>query len=121
VQGDKFERSDSNVPKRKEFYDRINNWIFGLGIEQVGDFTDSLFKLVEITEAKTLSDLRNVKGNEAAKKFHTVMSEYNKMGEETKKVFWEISVFMVEMIARDHQERTNRWKALDKVRRHMEH
>jgi hypothetical protein len=121
VQGDKFERSDSNVPKRKEFYDRINKWIFGLEIEQVGDFIDSLFKLVEITEAKTLSDLKNVKGSEAAKKFHTVMSEYNKMGDETKKVFWEISVFMVEMLARDHQERTSRWKVLDKVRQRMEH
>lgn len=69
VEGDHFERSESQQPKRKELYDRINNWIFALEIEQVGDFIDSLFKMIEITEAKTLTDLKNVKGGEVAKSF----------------------------------------------------
>jgi hypothetical protein len=121
VEGDHFERSDSKIPKRKSLYDKINNWIFDLGIEQVGEFTDSLFKLIEITEAKTLTDLKNVKGSEMAKKAHSVMQEYNGMNEETKRVFWEISVYMVEVLAKDRQERTSRWKILDKIKEHMEH
>ena len=55
VEGDHFERSEEQIPKRKELYDRINQWIFALGIEQVGDFIDSLFKIIEVTEAKTLT------------------------------------------------------------------
>lgn len=61
VEGDHFERSQAQQPKRKELYDRINNWIFALEIGG-GDFIESLFKMIEITEAKTLTDLKNVKG-----------------------------------------------------------
>jgi hypothetical protein len=121
VQGDRFERSDSNVPKRKEFYDRINNWIYSLDIEQVGDFIDNLFKMIEITEAKTITDLKNVKGSDMPKRLRSVMVKYNKMNDETKKVFWEISMFMVELLARDRQEKNNRWKMLDKMKTHLEH
>jgi hypothetical protein len=121
VEGDRFERSESKVPKRKDLYDRINKWIFEYEKEQVGDFIDSLFKMVEITEAKTITELKKVKGNEMARKIRSLMQEYNKMNDETKRIFWEINMFMVEMIARDRQERTNRSKILDKLRQHMEH
>jgi hypothetical protein len=120
VEGDHFERSDTQTPKRKDLYDRINNWIFGLDKEQLGEFIDSLFKLIEITEAKTLTDLKNVKGGEAAKKAHSIMQEYNGMNDETKHVFWEISIYMIEVLARDRQERTSRWKVIDRMRQHME-
>ena len=121
VEGDRFERAEVQVPKRKELYDRINNWIFALGIEQVGDFIESLFKLVEITEAKTLTDLKNVKGGERAKKLHSMMLEYAGMNDETKQIFWEISGFMIEVLARDQQERISRWKMIEKVRQRLEH
>ncbi len=121
VEKDAFERAAQPVPKRKELYDRINNWIFGLETKQVGEFIDSLFKLIEITQAKTLTDLKNVKGGEFAKKLHPIMQEYVKMNDETKKVFWEISVFMIEMLVFDRQERVGRWKMLDKIHQHMEH
>lgn len=121
VEGDRFERTELQIPKRKELYDRINNWIFALGIEQVGDFIESLFKIVEITEAKTLTDLKNVKGGEIAKKLHSIMQEYSGMNDETKQMFWEISRFMIEVLARDQQERISRWKTIDKVRQRLEH
>lgn len=121
VEGDHFERSQAQQPKRKELYDRINNWIFALEIEQVGDFIESLFKMIEITEAKTLTDLKNVKGGEIAKKLHTMIQEYAGMNEETKQVFWEIGGFMIEVLAKDQQERIRRWKAFEKVRQRMEH
>ena len=121
VEGDRFERAEVQVPKHKELYDRINNWIFALGIEQVGDFIESLFKLVEITEAKTLTDLKNVKGGERAKKLHSMMLEYAGMNDETKQIFWEISGFMIEVLARDQQERISRWKMIEKVRQRLEH
>ena len=121
IEGDRFERSKVQKPKRKELYDRINNWIFVLGVEQVGDFIDSLFKMIEITEAKTLTDLKNVKGGEMAKRLYTIMQEYSGMNDETKQIFWEISVFMVEILARDQQERISRWKVIDKMRLRMEH
>lgn len=121
VEGDHFERTKEQIPKRKELYDRINNWIFGLEIERVGDFIDSLFKLIEITEAKTLTDLKNVKGGEFAKKFYSFMQEYKEMNDETKKVFWELSVFMVEVLARDKQESVSKWKIAEKMKQRMEH
>ena len=121
VEGDHFERSEEQIPKRKELYDRINQWIFALEIEQVGDFIDSLFKIIEVTEAKTLTDLKNVKGGEFAKKLHSIMHEYTKMNDETKQIFWEISRFLVEVLVCDQQERMGRWKRIDKVRQRIEH
>ncbi len=121
VEGDRFERADQQQPKRKALYDRINDWIFALEIEQVGNFIDSLFKMIEITEAKTLTDLKNVKGGEVAKKPHTIMQEYSGMNDETKQVFWEVGGFMIEVLARDQQERMRRWKAVDRIRQRMEH
>lgn len=49
------------------------------------------------------------------------MQEYSDMNDETKQIFWEISVFMVEVLARDRQERIRRWKAVDRIRQRMEH
>lgn len=121
VEGDHFERSQVQQPKRKALYDRINNWIFALEIEQVGDFIESLFRMIEITEAKTLTDLKNVKGGEIAKKLHTMIQEYAGMNEDTKQVFWEIGGFMIEMLAKDQQERIRRWKTFEKIRQRVEH
>ena len=77
--------------------------------------------MIEITEAKTLTDLKNVKGGEFAKKLHTIMQEYSSMNEETKHVFWEIGGFMIEVLAKDQQEQIGRWKTFDKIRHRIEH
>lgn len=121
VNGDRFERANEPIPKRKALYDRINNWIFGLEIAQVGEFIDGLFKMIEATEAKTLTDLKNVKGGDFARKAHSIIQEYSSMNDETKRVFWEISVFMIEVLVQDRQERVRRWKMVDKMRQRMEH
>lgn len=120
VEGDHFERAQNQVPKRKELYDRINKWIFELDSEHVGDFIDALFRLIEVTEARTLTDLKG-KGNEMPKMMHVMMQEYTKISDETKRIFWEISLFMVEVMAADQQERMRRWKAIDKIRQRLEH
>lgn len=120
VEGDCFQRAQNQVPKRKELYDRINKWIFELDSERVGDFIDALFRLIEITEARTLTDLKGI-GNEAPKKMHVLMQEYTQINDETKRVFWEVSLFMVEVMAADQQERMRRWKAIDKIRQRLEH
>ena len=49
------------------------------------------------------------------------MHEYTKMNDETKQIFWEISRFLVEVLACDQQERLGRWKRIDKVRQRIEH
>lgn len=121
IEGDRFERADEQTPERKELYDRINKWIFALGIEQVGDFIDSLFKMIEITEAKTLTDLKNVTGAEFARKLHPIMQEYSGMNDDTKQVFWEISRYVIEILTKDQRERIRRWKTIDKIRQKMEH
>lgn len=120
VEGDHFLRANASVPKRKELYDRINQWIFALGREQVGDFLENLFKLVEITEASTLSDLKTVT-SDFPKKVHSIRHAYLQMNEETKRVFWEISMFMVEVVAADQQERIRKSKVIDRMRQHIEH
>lgn len=120
VEDDHFERADNQVPKRKQLYDKINKWIFELDSERVGEFIDELFRLIEITEARTLTDLKEV-GNEIPKKVYEMMQEYSHISDETKRVFWEISLFMVEVMAADQQERIRRWKAIDKIRQRLEH
>ncbi len=119
VEGDRFERAEDQVPKRKELYDRINNWIYALDKERVGAFIDALFRLIEVTEARTLTDLKELSG-ELPKKMHDLVQEYAQINEETKHTFWEISLFMVEVIVADQQERVSRWKAIDKIRQRLE-
>lgn len=120
VEGDHFERTENQTPKRKELYDRINNWIYALDRERVGVFIDELFKLVEITEARTLTDLKDISG-ELPKKMYELVQKYAQVSDETKHTFWEISLFMVEVLAADQQERVRRWKAVDKIRQRLEH
>ena len=43
------------------------------------------------------------------------------MNDETKQVFWEVGGFMIEVLARDQQERMRRWKVVDRIRQRMEH
>ena len=120
MEGDRFERAENQVPKRKELYDRINNWIYALDRERVGAFIDDLFRLIEVTEARTLTDLKELSG-EMPKKLHELAQEYAQISEETKHTFWEISLFLVEVLVADQQERVSRWKAIDKIRQRLEH
>ncbi|MBD5451032.1 MAG: DUF2974 domain-containing protein [Lachnospiraceae bacterium] len=120
VVGDRFERTKEQVPKRKGLYDRINYWIYALDRERVGAFLDALFSLAEITEARTLTDLKEI-GTELPKFMPTMMQEYSRIDSDTKHVFWEISLFMVEVMAADQQERVRRWKAIEKIRQRLEH
>lgn len=120
VSGDCFERSENQVPKRKELYDRINNWIYALDRERVGAFIDELFRLIEVTEARTLTDLKELSG-EMPKKLHELAQEYAQISGETKHTFWEISLFLVEVLVADQQERVSRWKAIEKIRQRLEH
>lgn len=120
VEGDRFERTQNQVPKRKELYDRINKWIFELDSERVGDFIDALFRLIEATEARTLTELKS-KSNDKPKKMHAVIQQYSQISDETKRMFWEISLFFVEVMAADRQEQMRRWKTIEKIRQHLEH
>ena len=87
--------------------------------EQVDNFTENLFKLIEITEASTLTDLKTVMPD-APKKLHSIGIEYRKMDEKTKHIFWEISVFIMEVAAQDQQDRIKKSKTLEKIRQHIE-
>lgn len=120
VEGDHFLRAQETVHARKELYDRINRWIFALEREQVGDFLENLFRLVEITEASTLTDLKTVSAD-FPQKLHSIRQAYRKMNEETKRMFWEISRFMAEVIAADQQERIRKSRLIDRMRQHVEH
>lgn len=120
VEGDRFERAAEHVPGRKELYERINSWILDIEPERVGDFIESFFKILEITGARTLTDLKNVKGGEFAKKIYTIMQEYSGMEDGTKQVFREMCRFILEVLAYDKRERIVHWDKIDKIRQRME-
>ena len=120
VEGDQFLRAQSCVPQRKALYDRINQWIFAMEKEQVAAFIESLFQLVELTEMNALSDIKTV-WTDFPKKAHSIIVAYSKMNEETKQIFWETGVFMIEMAAADQQERIRKSKMAEKIRQRMEH
>lgn len=119
VEGDRFERADEQAPKRKELYDRINKWIYALDGERFGGFIDGIFSLVELTEARTLTDLKEI-GKEIPKIMPVMMQEYSQMNDDAKHMFWEMSLFMVEIMAADRKEAVRRWKLIDKIRQRIE-
>lgn len=119
VEEDHFVRVESNVPERKILYDRMNQWIYGLGKERVGAFLDNLFSIIEITEAETLTDLRTPTP-ERLKKTKLVRNAYRDMDEETKSILWEMTIMVAELLAKDQHERIQKWKLIERTRSRMD-
>lgn len=119
VEGDSFVRAQSNVPERKELYDRMNQWIYGLEREKVGDFLDNLFGMIAVTEAETLTDLRTP-SPERLKKMRLVREAYHEMDEEMKGILWEMTIMVAELLAKDQHERIQRWKLIERTRSRMD-
>ncbi len=119
VMGDAFERSSEPSPKRKELYDKINSWILSLDRERAGEFIDALFGMIELTEASTLTQLKEI-GGDMPQKLRNVMHMYAHLDSDTKHVFWEFGRFLAEVLAADSGERMRRGKAIDKIRQRIE-
>ncbi|MBQ5849654.1 MAG: DUF2974 domain-containing protein [Lachnospiraceae bacterium] len=119
VNCDAFVRIDDFQQPREKLYENINNWIFNMDREQVGNFLDSLFKLVEITEIRTLSEVKSL-SSDFSKKIHSMTASYMKFDSETKQIFWEMALFLAEVVARDQHERIGNWKMLEKIRAKIE-
>ena len=115
VEGDRFLRSEEKVHKRKSLYDKVNNWILAMDKETLIGFLDNLFRMVEITEARTLTDLREGIPD-FTKKANLIKNTYKKMDEDTKQKFWDIGIFMIEVMAADQQERMRQWKVINNLR-----
>ena len=119
VDGDHFERAKEAEPVRKALYERINQWIFAMSREEVDAFIENLFRIVEITEAKTLTELKTVMPD-FPKKLRSIGLEYKNMDEKTKQIFWDISVFVAEVAAADQQERIRQSKMIEKIRQKLD-
>lgn len=119
IEGDCFVRAQSNVPKRMNLYDRMNQWIYELGREKVESFLDNLFRLVEITEVETLSELKTP-SPELLKKSKIVRNAYHDMDEETKVILWEMAIMVAELLAKDQHERIQKWKLIERTRSRMD-
>lgn len=115
VEGDRFLRSEEKVHKRKSLYDKVNNWILAMDKETLIGFLDNLFRMVEITEAKTLTDLKEGIPD-FTKKANLIKNTYKEMDEDTKQKFWDIGIFMIEVMAADQQERMRQWKIINNLR-----
>ena len=90
----------------------MNEWLLSMDKEQIGSFLESLFKLFEVTQAQTLTELTT----DALKNSINIWNAYKDMDSETKGILWELCVFLVQLAARDHQERIRSWKLLDRLR-----
>ena len=119
IEGDCFVRAQSNVPERKNLYDRMNQWIYELGREKVESFLDNLFRIVEITEVETLSELKTP-SPELLKKTKIVRNAYHDMDEETKVILWEMAIMVAELLAKDQHERIQKWKLIERTRSRMD-
>lgn len=115
VEDDHFVRAENNVPERKALYDRMNQWIYGLGRDNVGVFLDNLFRVVDLTEAETLTDLRTPTP-ELLKKMKLVRNAFRELDEDTKSILWEMTIMVAELLAKDQQERIQRWKLIERIR-----
>lgn len=119
IEGDSFMRVKEAEPTRKALYDRINQWIFAMSKEEVDTFIESLFKVVEIIGASTLTELKTVMPD-FPKKLRSIGLEYKNMDEKTKQIIWDISVFIVEVAATDQQERIKKSKMIEKIRQRLD-
>lgn len=119
IDNDQFVKSDESIHKRKLLCDRINQWIFQMNEEQIGGFLDNLFKLVELTEVKSLSEIQ-FKIPDFRKKAHSIRNEYKNMDDFTKQIFWELCVFLIEVMVTDQHERMQKWKVIEVLRQKME-
>lgn len=119
IEEDHFVRAKNNVPERKNLYERMNQWIYGLGREKVENFLDNLFQIVELTEIETLTELKTP-SSELLKKTRLVRSAYHDMDEETKTILWEMAIMMAELLAQDQHERIQKWKLIERTRSRMD-
>ena len=119
IENESFVRAKSNVPERKDLYDRMNQWIYELGKERTGTFLNHLFCLVEVTEAENLSEFK-APSPELLKKSRLVRNAYREMDEETKGILWEMSILIAELLAQDQHERIQKWKLIERMRTRMD-
>lgn len=119
IEEDHFVRAKNNVPERKNLYERMNQWIYGLGREKVENFLDNLFQIVELTEIETLTELKTP-SPELLKKTKLVRNAYHDMDEETKTILWEMAIMMAELLATDQHERIQKWKLIERTRSRMD-
>lgn len=116
VEGDKFIRTESPVMERKNLYERINSWLLGIDKDKIGNFLQSMFETVEMTQAATLTELTE----EGWKNSSSIVHAYKNMDDEMKNIFWELIVFLVELRVRDQHERVKRWKLIAKFHEKVE-
>lgn len=119
IENDSFVRARSNEPERKALYERMNQWIYDLGREKTESFLNELFYMVELTQAQTLSDFK-APSPELLKKTKLVRNFYRETDEETKRILWEMVIFVVEIMAKDQQERIQKWKLIEHMRGRMD-
>lgn len=119
IEDDRFVRAESNIPERKELYDRMNQWIYELGREKTESFLNNLFCVVEVTEAERLSEFK-APSPELLKKTKLVRNAYRQMDEETKGILWEMTIMTAELLAKDHHERIQKWKLIERMRVRMD-
>lgn len=119
IEDDRFVRAESNVPARKELYTRMNQWIYELGRERVGALLENLFQIVEVTEAENLSEFKSP-SPELLKKTKLVRNAYRELDEETKNILWEMTIMVAELLAKDQQERIQKWKVIERMRGRMD-
>lgn len=112
VKGDGFVRAGKQEPQRKILYARINEWLLALDKERIGSFLESLFELLEVTQAETLTEL----SADFFRNSVQIWNVYKNMDRETKEIFWEMCTFLMEIAAKDQKERIRRWKLLDRIR-----
>lgn len=113
ITGDSFLRSEGE-PERKMLYAKVNEWILSLDREKIDGFLKSLFEVVEGTE--TLTELTADWMKSSVSLFNT----YRDMDEEMRGIFWEFCVLLVELVAKDRQERIRKWRLLDNMRKRMD-
>lgn len=114
VEHDQFVRAESNIPERQDIYDKMNNWLYELEKEKVGNLIENIFRMVDATEVETLTDLRLV-SPEMLKRTKTVRNAYREMEEETKNSLKEIVGMVIELLAKDQQERMQKLNIVEKI------
>ena len=87
--------------RRMELYHKMNVWLFALDKEKIKGFLDSLFEMLEATQAQTLSELPQ----EAWKNWIGIWNAYRNLDQDTKEIMRELCIFLIQIAAKDQKER----------------
>lgn len=118
VTGDDFVYLEKLDESRRVLNDEINEWILSLDKEELSTFLETVYYLIDCTNASTLKEL----GENWLGSLIAIGSGYkkNRFEEKSREIFWESVNLLLKLLVEDGTEKIRRSGILQSVRERLE-